>query len=259
MQNIIARLQELIGEIPRLLSQFSPEEMSQRLAPGRWSKKEILGHLCDSALHNLQRFLYAPLRAGVFAVQRFPQDDLVRQNGYQDLPAGQIAALWASLNRQIVAVWKKMPEAAQEHPVQLPDGKLSTLGWLIENYVVHLEHHLRQIFPEGAAISAVLPARWSMSVEEAVAKLASEPQGKPFISLLEHGNMYVEIYAPKGVDLQQPHDQDELYVVISGSGTFFNNGERQPFSPGDVLFVPAGMEHRFEDFTADFKTWVIFY
>ncbi len=76
---------------------------------------------------------------------------------------------------------------------------------------------------------------------------------------MEHGSMSVEIYRPLKTDNQTPHLQDELYVIISGSGDFFNNGERQAFVPGDVLFVPAGIEHRFENFTGDFATWVIFY
>ena len=71
--------------------------------------------------------------------------------------------------------------------------------------------------------------------------------------------MSVEIYQPKGKDLQQPHLQDEIYVIMSGSGIFQNGPDQYPFGPGDFLFVPAGVEHRFLDFTEDFKTWVIFY
>jgi len=71
--------------------------------------------------------------------------------------------------------------------------------------------------------------------------------------------MSVEIYRPVNTDTQTPHLQDELYVIISGSGEFFNNGERSAIRQGDVLFVPAGVEHRFENFTNDFATWVIFY
>ena len=56
-----------------------------------------------------------------------------------------------------------------------------------------------------------------------------------------------------------PHKQDELYVIISGNGTFLNNDQRVIFKPGDVLFVKAGVKHRFENFTDDFATWVIFY
>ncbi len=82
---------------------------------------------------------------------------------------------------------------------------------------------------------------------------------KPFLELFRHGTLAVEIYKPVGKDLQQPHDRDEVYVVISGTGMFVNGPERYPFGPGDFLFVPAGVAHRFEEFTDDFSTWVIFY
>ncbi|MEZ5657148.1 MAG: cupin domain-containing protein [Burkholderiaceae bacterium] len=81
----------------------------------------------------------------------------------------------------------------------------------------------------------------------------------PFTEVFRHGSLLVEIYRPEGVDLQTPHARDELYVVISGSGFFVNGQRRHPFEPGEVLFVPAGVEHRFEDFSADFATWVFFY
>ena len=84
-------------------------------------------------------------------------------------------------------------------------------------------------------------------------------EGKTFMELFRHGTMSVEIYVPRGHDPQQPHAQDELYVVISGWGIFQNGSEQYPFGPGDLLFVPAGVEHRFLQFSEDFSTWVIFY
>lgn len=84
-------------------------------------------------------------------------------------------------------------------------------------------------------------------------------QDSPFLTLFEHGTLAVEIYKPEKVDLQQPHSRDEVYVVVSGTGEFMNGGERTTFAPGDFLFVPAGVEHRFENFTDDFATWVLFY
>src|ERR1700748_2333044 len=79
-----------------------------------------------------------------------------------------------------------------------------------------------------------------------------------FVKLMEHGSMSVEIYRPVEIDRQTRHLQDELYVIISGNGDFVNNGERSAFGPGDMLFVAAGVEHRFENFSSDFATWVIF-
>ena len=85
------------------------------------------------------------------------------------------------------------------------------------------------------------------------------PNGEPFISAFTHGTMSVELYAPVGVDLQTPHTQDELYFIHTGRGEFVIDEERQSFGPGSAFFVPAGVEHRFENFTADFSTWVVFW
>jgi mannose-6-phosphate isomerase-like protein (cupin superfamily) len=83
--------------------------------------------------------------------------------------------------------------------------------------------------------------------------------GGQFLSLFEHGSLIIEIYKPEKVDLQNPHTRDEVYIIVSGTGWFVNGEARHRFEPGQLLFVPAGVEHRFEDFTEDFSTWVIFY
>ena len=77
--------------------------------------------------------------------------------------------------------------------------------------------------------------------------------------LLEHGTLELGYYRPQGTDLQQPHDRDELYIVISGRGIFECGGNRRQFEPGEALFVPAGIAHRFIEFSEDFGTWVMFY
>ena len=87
----------------------------------------------------------------------------------------------------------------------------------------------------------------------------SQAAGKEFISLFRHGSLEIEIYKPHLVDRKKPHTRDEIYVVISGSGYFVNGPDRTPFQPGEVLFVSAGIVHRFEEFTSDFSTWVFFY
>lgn len=80
-----------------------------------------------------------------------------------------------------------------------------------------------------------------------------------FAEVFRRGSLLVELYRPRGHDPQAPHAQDELYVVVGGSGTYLCAGERRPFAPGDVLFAPAGTDHRFEAFTDDLEVWVIFY
>ena len=94
-------------------------------------------------------------------------------------------------------------------------------------------------------------------VEESLSAL--KRSGNLFVELFRDKNIIVEIYKPERVDLQAPHDRDELYMVISGSGNFRMNDEIVQFKAGDLLLVPQGAVHRFENFTEDFATWVIFY
>ena len=85
------------------------------------------------------------------------------------------------------------------------------------------------------------------------------PNGERFAVLFERGTLSVELYAPRGVDRQQPHSRDELYVVVAGHGTFVRGGERFQFGPGDCLFAAAKEIHRFEAFSDDLVVWVMFY
>lgn len=80
-----------------------------------------------------------------------------------------------------------------------------------------------------------------------------------FVELFKHGSLSIELYSPDKVDRQKPHSRDEAYIVASGEGSFYCDGEITQFSAGQFLFVPAETEHYFKDFTEDFKTWVIFY
>jgi mannose-6-phosphate isomerase-like protein (cupin superfamily) len=84
-------------------------------------------------------------------------------------------------------------------------------------------------------------------------------ESEPFVVLFRRGEFSVELFAPRRTDSQEPHEQDEVYIVIAGSGVFQVGEERVPFERGDFLFVAAGVSHRFEEFTEDFQTWVIFF
>lgn len=96
-----------------------------------------------------------------------------------------------------------------------------------------------------------------LTVQNAIGML--DENSEPFATVFRHGSLEIEIYRPKGEDIQQPHLRDEIYVVISGSGFFVNGETRKPFEKGEVLFVRAGIVHRFEEFSEDFATWVLFY
>jgi mannose-6-phosphate isomerase-like protein (cupin superfamily) len=103
-----------------------------------------------------------------------------------------------------------------------------------------------------------LPGKHHLNAQWATKQLA-EAGDQKYLELFEHGTLKIEVYAPAGHDPQQPHRYDEVYVVIAGTGTFLNDDQRTPFTPGDLLFVPAGVVHRFEGFSDDFATWVMFY
>lgn len=103
---------------------------------------------------------------------------------------------------------------------------------------------------------------WLIRKADAAAR-ENEP-GRASALLLRHGTMTLRWYAPHERDPQTPHEQDEIYVVAAGSGTFALGPdeaslERAPFGKGDAIFAPAGWVHRFEDFSEDFATWVVFW
>ena len=99
-----------------------------------------------------------------------------------------------------------------------------------------------------------------MTVFRAGDAAATPPEAGRISALITaRGSMQLRWYAPRGTDTQAPHIQDELYVVVTGSGWFRRGETRAPFAPGDAIFVPAGEAHRFEDFTDDLGVWVIFY
>ncbi|MFN0145328.1 MAG: cupin domain-containing protein [Dehalococcoidia bacterium] len=85
------------------------------------------------------------------------------------------------------------------------------------------------------------------------------PAGVPFRAPFAHGSMRLVVFAPRGSDVQTPHGQDEVYIVVSGRGTLVIESEAFPFERGDALFVGAGKEHRFVDFSDDLVTWAIFW
>ncbi|MGB1177266.1 MAG: cupin domain-containing protein [Candidatus Puniceispirillaceae bacterium] len=94
------------------------------------------------------------------------------------------------------------------------------------------------------------------------AALAQIPPGQnapQFAILRERGSLTVELYRPVKVDRQQPHSRDECYVIVEGNGIFEMGDETVTFGPGDFLFVPAGMPHRFRDFGESMTTWVMFH
>ncbi|KUY56670.1 cupin domain-containing protein [Burkholderia sp. RF2-non_BP3] len=96
-----------------------------------------------------------------------------------------------------------------------------------------------------------------LGINESLARLDDE--GTPFTTLFRHGTLDVELYRPRGEDLQTPHTRDEVYVIATGTSRFVVDGRECGLATGDVVFVPAFASHRFVGFSDDFSTWVFFY
>lgn len=91
------------------------------------------------------------------------------------------------------------------------------------------------------------------------AKCAAQLPDQRYLIALNRGTLEVGLYTPEGTDPQEPHKQDECYVIVEGRGRFTMGDAIVRFQPGDFFFVPAGVPHRFFDFDKSFKAWVIFY
>jgi mannose-6-phosphate isomerase-like protein (cupin superfamily) len=100
--------------------------------------------------------------------------------------------------------------------------------------------------------------RGHLTLKSALGQLPG-PAGDWYVEPFKQGTLSVGLYAPRGTDPQEPHTQDEVYIVMSGTGEFLAGSDIESFGPGDVLFAPAGTEHRFLNFSGDLAVWVIFY
>ncbi len=146
-EKAMERLAFHVGQMAGIYATFSPEQLLQKPAPGKWSKQEILGHLVDSAINNLKRFTEIQFLPQPYQVTSYRQNELVAVNAYQQLPLQHVLDLWKALNQQIIYVVQNIPKEKLDYPVdpQYDNKELKTLGWVICDYVAHLEHHLAQI------------------------------------------------------------------------------------------------------------------
>ena len=96
------------------------------------------------------------------------------------------------------------------------------------------------------------------TVQETLEKITVDNKDR-YTAILENEDIEVGLYAPLKEDLQLPHQKEEIYIILTGEGTFFNDGERTIFGPGDLILVSAGSEHRFENFSDDLLAWYIIY
>lgn len=139
----ISRLQFLIDTIPSLLTEIEEMKFSEKQNLEKWSKKEILGHLIDSATNNHQRFVRCQFENIPKIV--YDQNNWNKFNFYQQIDKNQIIEFWTIYNKQLVQLMKNISNENLLKECKTSDDKNYSIEYLISDYVEHLEHHLQQI------------------------------------------------------------------------------------------------------------------
>jgi hypothetical protein len=142
IQSAAENLQKLVDETPIKLLQFSMEEINHKPDAKRWSKKEILGHLCDSCANNLMRIIRVQYEKKPFII--YNQDEWVQHQNYQKRDISEVVDLWIMLHRQFIHVISNFPENQLDSIINV--GEEVTAGFIITDYLDHQNHHLKQIF-----------------------------------------------------------------------------------------------------------------
>lgn len=140
------RLASLLQTVPPRLVEFSDSLASEPQPGGRWSKKEILGHLIDSASNNHQRFVRAQFVAHL-DFPRYEQNAWVTAQRYSQAPWPDLVNLWLLYNRHLLNIIRAVPAECLSHTISIGGAKPLALESVIDGYLEHLEHHLGQLLP----------------------------------------------------------------------------------------------------------------
>ncbi len=146
----IKGLEQLLHFAPAALLAIPESEFSDKPYPDKWSKKEILGHLIDSAANNHQRFIRA--RYEDIPTIVYDQDRWNEFNYYATLSQEHLVTFWTAYNRHLLELIKRIPEAEWSKKCNNGSAENKTLGWLIDDYLVHMEHHLVQIIDNWSSL-----------------------------------------------------------------------------------------------------------
>lgn len=137
-------LEELIEKERAHLRGLTDEKATEPRAAGKWSAKEELGHLIDSATNNHLRFVGAALGAH-FHGPGYAQDDWVGMHGYGDMHWSELVEFWFSYNKLLARLVNRIPESSLDAECRIADHEPVTLGFLIEDYILHAQHHIDQL------------------------------------------------------------------------------------------------------------------
>jgi DinB superfamily len=147
VNSVLAEFAEILENTPVRLLQIGEAKAAEKTGPGRWSRKEILGHLIDSAANNHQRFVRAQL-APQLITPAYEQAEWVALQDYATEPWADLAVLWSAYNRHLLHVLQAIPQNVLWHEVRIGSHAPMTLQEVAVDYVTHLQHHLAQIFAD---------------------------------------------------------------------------------------------------------------
>ena len=138
------RLQKILNETPSLLLKFTEEQTGIKPAPEKWTKKEILGHLLDSASNNHQRFVRMQIENNL-QLPQYKQNEWVKIQEYNTRNWMDLVKFWMIYNMHILHVLKTIDESKLNNTATFPEYGTLTLQFIADDYVDHIEHHLKQI------------------------------------------------------------------------------------------------------------------
>ena len=145
MTEIINKLDGLLEIVKQFTSKSIEAELNQKAGPEKWSKKEIMGHLIDSGINNLQRFTEIQFEKRPYRIRRYNQDELVKANDYQHAEIKEIVYFLLAINNRIKHLMTQQTAQTLDYKIELDNGKISDLRFLMKDYVDHFEHHINQI------------------------------------------------------------------------------------------------------------------
>jgi len=145
MQIAIDKFERLLAENLAYFRTTAISILEEKTSEHKWSKKEILGHLIDSSIHNLVRFTEINYAIKPYIYRTYNQNDLVKINQYQEMDIEELVQFWLSTNMQILRLCKAASDEVLSYKIQIDDNSIIDLKYLMTDYVAHLEHHINQI------------------------------------------------------------------------------------------------------------------
>ena len=147
VKEIAREIRATVDEVTDLLSRMTPNQVSPKDNPDEWSKKEILGHLIDSAANNHQRFVRASCNTAA-SFPTYDQNDWVRIQQYNKSEWARLVELWSAYNRHLSDVVERIPEDAMSAPCNIGKEEPVTLEFVVKDYLRHLRHHVNQLLEQ---------------------------------------------------------------------------------------------------------------